>query len=272
PQELLGLGQHQVAVGRGVLEDEVALAGHPGGALGELERLGRHALRPRLHERRRAADLADLEALVLLVAADEQLELGPARRRGRRRGGGTQVAHARESRSRPVASSPQRVTSATRSPEARSRSMKMSTRAWKKAAAARGLTSVMRRNPSRSSASRVASVSACTVAERGERSKRLISPKKSPGPIRARTCSTRPVTSFEITIEPLRTTNISSPGSPSRQITWPRRSGRSSRLCPRINSSGSAISLNSRTSRRKASVSAGVDTETARRSTSRRGG
>src|SRR5262249_46966267 len=149
-----------------------------------------HPLRARLHEGGGAADLPDLEVL-LTLAADQQLELRPAGRLARGRSGG--LAH-RASRSRPVASRPQRVTSATRSPEARSRSMNTCTSAWKKAAAARGDSSVSWRSPSRSSTSRLESESDCTVAERGERSNSAISPKKSPGPIRASTCSTRPVT------------------------------------------------------------------------------
>ena len=81
----------------------------------------------------------------------------------------------------------------------------------KKAAAARGLTSARSVKFSRSSTRRTASVSACTVAERGARSKRLISPKKLPDVSRPNTCSTRPVTALEMTTEPLRTTNISFP-------------------------------------------------------------
>src|SRR4030095_14642685 len=178
PQELLGLGEQQEPVGGGVLEEEAALTCHARGDLGKLPRLRGHPLRPRLHEGGGAADLTDVETFVL--AADQQLELRPARRRGRRRGGG--LAH-RASRSSPVASTPQRVTSATRSPEARSRSMNTCTSAWKNAAAARGLSSVSRRSPARASTSRVTSESDCTVAERGEGSKSAISPKKRPGPM-----------------------------------------------------------------------------------------
>jgi len=46
PQELLGLGEQQEAVGGGVLEDEAALTGHARGDLGQLVGLARHALRP----------------------------------------------------------------------------------------------------------------------------------------------------------------------------------------------------------------------------------
>src|SRR2546425_6829374 len=126
------------------------------------------SLRARLDEPERAADLADLRALV--VAADEELEL---RRRG--------ALRHRDSTSRPVASRPQRVASATWWVDRLSRSMKTWTRAWKNAAAARGFVSVRRCRPTRSRASSVASASAWTVAERGEPSRRLISPKKSAG-------------------------------------------------------------------------------------------
>src|SRR5439155_1171230 len=49
------------------------------------------------------------------------------------------------------------------------------------------------------------SVSARAVAERGRHPKRFISPKNSPGFIRARTFSTRGVTSLEISTMPWRT-------------------------------------------------------------------
>src|SRR5262249_4758217 len=159
-----------------------------------------------LHPGRRARDLLDLEALVGVT--DEQLDLGPP--------GDRRVAH-RDSTSSPVASSPHLVISATSSPEVRSRSMNTCTRPWKKAAAARGLTWMSPLRLSRSRASRSVSVSAWIVADRGDRSNRLISPKKSPGPKRARICSTLPFTALETTIEPSRTRNISSPWSPSRK-------------------------------------------------------
>src|SRR5262245_8220445 len=81
--------------------------------------------------------------------------------------------------------------------------------------------------------------------------------------MRASTCSTRPVTCLEITIEPRRTRNISSPTSPSRINTWPRLRERSRRLSPRTLSSGAAMSLNRRTSRRKPTVSGELATATA---------
>src|SRR5688572_9690452 len=83
--------------------------------------------------------------------------------------------------------------------------------------------------------------------------------------MRASTCSTRPVTALETTKDPRRTTNIPSPGSPSRQRTWPRVSARSRMLLPSAASSASPMSLTSRTSRRNASVSAAVDTGVSRR-------
>src|SRR2546430_11597511 len=240
PQELLVVGQEQEAVGRRVLEDEGALAVHLRGDLGQLERARGHARGPRLDEGNAAADLADFEPVALL-GSDEQLQA----RASRRRGGA--LAH-RDSTSSPVASRPQRVTSATRSPEARRRSMKMRTSDSKKAAAARGLTSVSLASAARSSTRSTASLSAEMVAERGERSKSAISPKKSPGPTRASTCSTRPVTALEMTSEPARTRNISSPASPSRSRTWPRLSARSRRLSARIPSSGPSILRNRRRS------------------------
>src|SRR5580765_8972041 len=81
----------------------------------------------------------------------------------------------------------------------------------------------------------------------------------------ASTCSTRPVTGLEMTIEPCRTRNISSPTSPSRNSTCPRLSARSRRLAPSTLNSGTATSLNRRTSRRKATVSAGLATAPAAR-------
>src|SRR6185369_1720891 len=115
PEKPLGLGQEQKVIGRRVLQDERVLAVHARRDLGQLERSLGQALRPRLDERGAAADLADFEAVALVLAPDEQLQARTAWRSGT-------LAH-RFSTSSPVASRPQRVTSATRSPDARSRSM-----------------------------------------------------------------------------------------------------------------------------------------------------
>src|SRR3972149_222341 len=66
----------------------------------------------------------------------------------------------------------------------------------------------------------IVSVSAWIVADRGEPSRSLISPKNSPGPMRFRSCSTLPLTTLETSTVPWQIRNISSPGSPSRKSTW----------------------------------------------------
>ena len=102
--------------------------------------------------------------------------------------------------------------------------MNTCTSRWKKTLAARGLACISRSTSSPLSPTSTEAVSAWMVAERGARSNRLISPKKSPGPMRERTCSTRPVTGLETTMVPERTRNISEPTSPSRNSTSPARS------------------------------------------------
>src|SRR2546425_1243287 len=110
PEERLRLREHEEPLRRGVLEDERGLARHAGPDLGDLEGALGRAVGPRLDEAEGAADLADLEALVL--ATDEQLEFC----------GRGALAH-RDSTSNPVASRPQRVASATWWVERLSRSM-----------------------------------------------------------------------------------------------------------------------------------------------------
>src|SRR5213594_1095306 len=83
------------------------------------------------------------------------------------------------------------------------------------------------------------------VADRGDRSNKLISPKKSPASARARTCSIRPLTTLEMMLVPFRTTNISSPGSPSRKSTW---RGLRFRSSSRAANASSSLSVNSRKS------------------------
>ena len=116
PQEALRRGEQQVAVRRPVFQDEVRPTGHdPRADLGDLEGAGVDAARTRVDVPDQARDLAKLEVL-FAVAANQQLEL--RRRRA--------VGH-RASTSRPVASSPQRVASATCNVERRRRSMKTCT-------------------------------------------------------------------------------------------------------------------------------------------------
>ncbi len=112
PEELLVRGQQEESLRRRVLEDEPGRGGDRRAELGDLERLRVHAAGPRVEVAHHARDVTELEVLVA-VATDEQLEL----RRGR-------PLHHRASTSRPVASRPQRVASATCWVDRRSRSMK----------------------------------------------------------------------------------------------------------------------------------------------------
>src|SRR5262249_4316856 len=117
--------------------------------------------------------------------------------------------------SNPVASRPQRVTSETRSSVAARRLQNSRTMAVKKVSAADGFMASIFSRVDRWSTTRSTSVSARAVADRGRQPNRFISPKNSPGRMRARTFSMRGVTSLEITTVPWRTTNISALVSPS---------------------------------------------------------
>ena len=210
-----------------------------------------HALRARLHERGGARHLADVEAVV--VPSDEQLQLGPARCR-RHLG----LGH-RPSIVEPGGLQPQRVTSATRSPDCRSRSMKTCTSAWKNAAAARGLSSV----------------SGTAPRDRGPGAWRRSRPARWPSAASGRTGSSRRRTRRGPSGQHLLDTLLDGLGDDDRaahddehlladlalveeDLAPPEHALAQGE--PEGGQPGGSMSLNSRTSRRKASVSAGLAT------------
>src|SRR5262249_57318097 len=112
PEEALLLGEQKEPIRRLVLQDEARRQGQPRAELRDLVRALVDPARPRVEIADDTRDLTELE-VALVVAPDEQLEL-----RGRR------PLHHRASTSRPVASRPQRVPSATCLGERRTRSIR----------------------------------------------------------------------------------------------------------------------------------------------------